>query len=113
MRRLLLLALLVPTFGWLFWAACQSDDYRDTLPLRSFDAAPREAGATNLPDLSTVRPDLGGPGDLGRPDQGLADLPPAGDGGAVDAGGNDGGSDGGSGDGGAADGGSGDAGGTD
>ena len=99
MRRLLLLFVLVPTFSWLLWASCQSDDYRSTLPFRVFDAAPREAGA--LPDL-TAQADLG---DMGRADQGAADLPAvdggprdaqsgsdAGmDGGAVDAGGLDGG----------------------
>lgn len=84
MRRLLILAVLVPACCWLFWASCQSDDYRDTLPLRSFDAAPREAGAAGKPDLATA-------GDLAKPDQGTADLP-AGDAGASDAGPSDAGS---------------------
>lgn len=78
MRRLLILAVLVPACCWLFWASCQSDDYRDTLPLRSFDAAPREAGAPGKPDLAAAV-------DLATPDQGAADLP-AGDAGASDAG---------------------------
>lgn len=80
MRRLLILAVLVPACCWLFWASCQSDDYRDTLPLRSFDAAPREAGA--------AKPDLAAAVDLAKPDQGAADLP-AGDAGASDAGASD------------------------
>jgi hypothetical protein len=95
MRRLLLFILLVPACCWLLWAACESDDYRDTLPLRSYDAAPREGGApTPRPDLS--QPDLGA-WDQGTTDQGQPDLP-AGDaatgadgGGAGDAGGSDGG----------------------
>mgnify|MGYP007115154206 CR=1 FL=1 len=49
MRRLLFFAVLVPAACWLLWASCQSDDYRDTLPLRSFDAAPREGGAPSPP----------------------------------------------------------------
>ena len=99
MRRLLFFAVLVPAACWLLWASCQSDDYRDTLPLRSFDAAPREGGAPSPPDLiaavDLARPDL--------PDQGPADLQPS-DGGAADAGAADGGaSDGGATDGAAGD----------
>jgi hypothetical protein len=83
MRRLLLFAVLVPAACWLFWASCESDDYRTTLPLRSFDAAPREGGSpTGMPDLS--RPDQA------QPDQSQADLPAGdagggGDGGVSDA----------------------------
>ncbi len=81
MRRLLFLAVLVPAACWLLWASCQSDDYRDTLPLRSFDAAP--GGSPSPPDLVAAT-------DLARPDQGPADLQPsdagAADGGAVDGG---------------------------
>ena len=76
MRRLLFFAVLVPAACWLLWASCQSDDYRDTLPLRSFDAAPREGGAPSPPDLVA-------PADLARPDQGPADLQPS-DGGPTD-----------------------------
>jgi len=83
MRRLLFLAVLVPAACWLLWASCQSDDYRDTLPLRSFDAAPREGGPPSPPDLVAAA-------DLARPDQGPADLL-ASDGGAGDAGASDGG----------------------
>lgn len=81
MRRLLFLAVLVPAACWLLWASCQSDDYRDTLPLRSFDAAPREGGPPSPPDLLAAT-------DLARPDQGPADLQPS-DGGAGDAGAGD------------------------
>lgn len=81
MRRLLFFAVLVPAACWLLWASCQSDDYRDTLPLRSFDAAPREGGAPSPPDLIAAV-------DLARPDQGPADLQPS-DGGASDAGASD------------------------
>ena len=91
MRRLLFFAVLVPAACWLLWASCQADDYRDTLPLRSFDAAPREGGAPSPPDLIAAA-------DLARPDlpaQGSADLPPsdcrASDAGAADAGASDGG----------------------
>lgn len=77
MRRLLILAVLVPACCWLFWASCQSDDYRDTLPLRSFDAAPREGGTASKPDLAAAA-------DLAKPDQGAADLL-AGDAAASDA----------------------------
>ena len=104
MRRLLLLFVLVPTFGWVFWASCQPDDYRGTLPFRSFDAAPHEAGTpVTAADLST-RSDLGS--DMGgRLDQGTADMP-ATDGGTGDGGTGDGGSsDGGGIDGGTSDGG--------
>ncbi len=101
MRRLLILAVLVPACCWLFWASCQSDDYRDTLPLRSFDAAPREGGASSKPDLAAAA-------DLAKPDQGTADLP-AGDAGASDAGAGDAGA----GDAGASDAGASDAGASD
>jgi hypothetical protein len=102
MRRLLIFAAVVPASCWLLWASCQSDDYRDTLPLRSFDAAPREAGPPASP------PDLTLAVDIGRPDQGPADLPKS-DGGVGDAGGSDAGaSDAGSSDAGSSDGGKGD-----
>ncbi len=106
-RRLLLLFVLVPSFGWVFWASCQSDDYRDTLPFRVFDAAPASPA-----DLSVQA-------DLSRADQGAPDLQSTVDGGAGDAGGSDagssdgGGSDAGAGDAGAGDAGAGDAGTTD
>lgn len=80
MRRLLLLAVLVPASCWLFWASCQSDDYRDTLPLRNFDAAPKEAGPPKSPDLAAAA-------DLARPDQAAPDL----SGGVSDGGVSDGG----------------------
>lgn len=98
-RRLLLLFVLVPSFGWVFWASCQSDDYRDTLPFRVFDAAP-----VSPADLSVQA-------DLSRADQGAPDLLATVDGGAGDAGGSDAGSsDAGSSDGGGSDAGAGDAG---
>lgn len=88
MRRLLILAVLVPACCWLFWASCQSDDYRDTLPLRSFDAAPREGGAPVKSDLAVVvdlaRGDQGGVLDGGS-DAGVMDAGVM-DGGAMDAG---------------------------
>jgi hypothetical protein len=68
MRRLLLLALLVPACCWLLWTACESSDYRTTLPFRSFDAAPHEAGPpAKPPDLVTFDQSAGdlGPGDAG------------------------------------------------
>ena len=96
MRRLLVFAVLVPACCWLLWTSCQSDDYRDTLPLRSFDAAPREAGAP--------KPDLALPADLAGADQSPAEMS-ASDGGGSDGGMSDGGmSDGGMSDGGVSDG---------
>lgn len=96
MRRLLFLAMLLPAACWLLWASCQADDYRDTLPLRSFDAAPREAGPASPPDLTAAA-------DLAKPDQGTS-----GDGGAGDAGPGPGDGGAGPGDGGAGDAGPGD-----
>ena len=83
MRRLLLLTVLVPACCWLFWASCQSDDYRDTLPLRNFDAAPREAGPLQSLDLATAV-------DLARPDQSTGEMSVS-DGGLSDGGLSDGG----------------------
>ncbi len=93
MRRLLFFAMLLPAACWLLWASCQADDYRDTLPLRSFDAAPREAGPASPPDLTAAadlaRPDQGSAGDAGAGDAGPGDAGP-GDAGPGDAGPGDG-----------------------
>ena len=62
MRRLLLLALLVPATIWLFavaWVSC-ADDYRDALPLRTFDGAAKEPGR----DLTAPFVDLTKPADM-------------------------------------------------
>lgn len=85
MRRLLLFAVLVPAACWLLWTACEHDDYRDTLPLRSFDAAPREAGPPHS------QPDLARP-DQAQPDQsqGPADMAASDAGNASDSGVTDG-----------------------
>lgn len=68
MRRLLLLALLVPATIWLLavaWVSC-ADDYRDVLPLRTFDGATKDLVGRDL----TAPPllDLAKPADLSATD---------------------------------------------
>jgi hypothetical protein len=66
MRRLLLIALLVPATIWLFavaWVSC-ADDYRDALPLRTFDGAAKDPGR----DLAAPFVDLTKPADLSTGD---------------------------------------------
>jgi hypothetical protein len=113
MRRLLLFALPASAALWLFvgaWASCVSDDYRDVLPFRGYDAAPRDLAGQDLGsapvDMTRPAVDLGGTGDGGGTvDGGTADGGTA-DGGTPDAGAIDGGmTDGGMADGGMADGG--------
>jgi hypothetical protein len=91
MRRLLLLALLVPATIWLFavaWISC-GDDYRDVLPLRGYDAAPRDLTGRDLTgpidDLSRPNDLSDGamPGDAATPDGGMTDGGMT-DGGSVD-----------------------------
>jgi hypothetical protein len=53
MRRLFLFTLLLPSLSWLLWASCESDNYRDVLPLRSFDAGSKDGGGYIAPDLAT------------------------------------------------------------
>lgn len=108
MRRLLLFALPASAALWLFvgaWASCVSDDYRDVLPFRGYDAAPRDPAGQDLSstpvDMTRPAADLGGTGDGGGTVDGGAV-----DGGAIDGGAIDGGMpDGGAVDGGMADGG--------
>lgn len=108
MRRLLLLALVAPAALLLLvgaWASC-SDDYRDVLPFRGFDAAPQDMTRDLIvpPPADMARPaDLNGGSDGGAGDAGTGDAG-TGDAGASDAG---------AGDAGASDAGTGDAGATD
>lgn len=65
MRRLLLGIVAVPAVCYLmFVLSCEKDDYRDTLPLRTYDGAVQEAGMQPdlwrpPPDLTTTSPDGG------------------------------------------------------
>lgn len=74
MRRWVLLALLTPAVCGLLWVvSCENDNYRDELPLRSYDAAPQDL-VRPPPDLTPV-PDQRAPGDLSAPaDLGAGDM---------------------------------------
>lgn len=94
MRRLLLFALPASAALWLFvgaWASCVSDDYRDVLPFRGYDAAPRDLAGQDLgsspADMTRPAGDLGGAADGGGAVDGGGTV----DGGAVDGGMPDGG----------------------
>lgn len=71
MRRLFFLAAVLPlaSLGWLLWtASCERDNYRQELPLRSFDAAPKD------PSRDASTPDLRSPADMATPPD-LATVP--------------------------------------
>ena len=74
MRRWVFFALLTPAVCGLLWAvSCEKDNYRDELPLRSYDAAPQDLVRPPL-DL-TPMPDQRAPGDLSAPtDLGAGDM---------------------------------------
>ena len=68
MRRAFFLAAALPTvsLGWLLWtSACENDNYRDELPLRSYDAAPKDLASAPPQDAAT--PDLKTPDDMSTP----------------------------------------------
>lgn len=84
MRRLLLLALLVPATIWLLavaWVSC-ADEYRDVLPLRTFDGAVTDREGRDLTGPPVI--DLAKPADMSAGDAAT------GDGGMTDGGTGDG-----------------------
>ncbi len=65
MRRAFFLAAALPAASlcWLLWmASCERDNYRTELPLRSYDAAPKDLASGPPKDAAT--PDLRTPSDM-------------------------------------------------
>lgn len=72
MRRLMLLAMLLPLTGGFLWSvSCEGDNYRNELPLRPFDTEKQDAGYPDLPfthATDMAKPaDQAAPGDLLKP----------------------------------------------
>lgn len=79
MRRVFFVAAVLPAFslGWLLWmASCERDNYRNELPLRSYDAAPKDL--VTVPPKDAATPDLRTPVDMAAaPDMATSDMDPA------------------------------------
>jgi len=77
MRRLMLLALLLPVAGGYLSAVSCTDDYRDELPLRPLG----DLSYQPIPDMA-VASDIGVASDMGKGPPGNADMPTATDSGS-------------------------------